>query len=338
MQPNIGQHASIRALIALALLIVLLIVGTIGYREIEGMTTVDAAYMAVITLSTVGFGEITPLSEAGRIFTIGLIMGGAGLAAYAFTNVATFMMSGEWRAYWDQRRHTRMLAHLEDHIIVCGYGRVGRHVARGLRADGLPFVVIDSSLEKIARVQAAGYLAIHGNAAIDADLKAAGIDRARGLAAAVNSDAENVFIVLTARGLNPNLLILARANYEDSESKLLRAGADHVILPYSIAGRRISTLLARPHVADFLDEVTHAAGLELLLEQIELPPRSPFVGQTLAQAALEQQFGFVVLAYKPPDGQLITRPGGDTLLEARAHIIALGTREQLQTLISAAEG
>ncbi len=338
MSVSVQRRAFRRFFLAVIALLLLLLIGTSGYQWLEGMTPLDAFYMAVITLSTVGFGEIDPLSPAGRVFTVGLILGGAGVAAYAFSSAAEYMVSGEWRAHWERQRRKRMVAHLSKHIIVCGYGRVGRHVAHGLAAENIPFVVIDSNPEKIARVQAAGQLALHGNAAIETDLQAAGIDRARGLVAAASSDAENVFIVLTARGLRSDLSILARANYEDSEPKLLRAGADRVILPYSITGRRITTMVARPDVADFLDEVAHTAGMELLLEQVQLLPTSRFVGQTLGQAELEKQFGFVVLAYRPPDGQLVTRPNADTILQANAYLVALGTREQLQALNHVAEG
>ena len=302
------------------------------------MSSVDALYMAVITLSTVGFGEVRSLSPEGRMFTVGLIVAGAGLAAYTLSSVAEFALSGEWRAHWERQRRVRMLAQLSNHVIICGYGRVGRHVAYGLKAEGLPFVVIDPDPEKVERIQAAGDLALQGNAAVETHLKEAGIDRARGLVAAANSDAENVFIALTARSLRQDLLIVARANYEDSEGKLLRAGADRVILPYSITGRRMVATMVRPAVADFLDEVAHTGGLELLLEQVQLLPPSPLVGQTLAQAQLPDRLGVTVLAYKPPDSRLNPRPGADTVLQANAHIVVLGTPEQLQELTKLVKG
>ena len=229
-----------------------------------------------------------------------------------------------------------MLAELSDHIIVCGYGRVGRHVAHELKVEGLPFVVIETDPEKIAHIREAGYQALGGDAADEIHLKEAGIDRARGLVVAANSDAENVFIVLTARSLKPDLLIVARANYEKSEAKLLRAGANRVILPYGITGHRMVTMLVRPDVADFLDEVAHAGGLELIIEQIKVYPTSTLVGQTLAQAQLDNQI--TVLAFKSSDGQLNTRPRGDTVLEANGQIIALGTRDHLQELMEITQG
>jgi len=302
------------------------------------MESLDAVYMTIITISTVGFGEVKPLSPGGRLVTIGLIIGSAGLAAYTASLAADLLASGEWRARWAQRKLMRMLSQLTNHVIVCGYGRVGKHVVHELKAEGVPFVVLDTSAENIAHLEELGHLHLRGNAADENVLKQAGIARARGLVAAVNSDAENVFIVLTARSLRADLLIIARANYEDSEPKLLRAGANRLILPYRIAGKRMVTWLMRPAVADFLDEVAHADGLDFFLEQVSLAPNSKLVGQTLAQAQLQNRFGITVLACRDVRGNWSTSPGGEQVLHADAEIIALGTREQLQELIKLARG
>ena len=338
MEQVIRQGAFRRFLFPIIFLIVLLTAGTAGYRYLEKMEILDALYMTVITISTVGFGEIKPLSPVGRIFTMGLIFSGGGLVAYTLTDVASFLLSGEWRANWENRRRLRMLEHLSNHVIVCGYGRVGRHVAQELKDEGLLFVVIDPNPEKIEQIREAGYLALHGSASDEAHLKTAGIYRARGLVVAANSDAENVFIVLTARSMRKDLLIVARANYEDSEPKLLRAGSNRLILPYRIAGRRMVSMLVRPEVADFLDEIAHTSGLELLLEQIQITPTSSLAGQTLAQAQLPGKLGITVVACKPSNGELNMRIGPDTVLHANARIIALGTPEQLQALIKLAQG
>ncbi|MEW5977834.1 MAG: NAD-binding protein [Acidobacteriota bacterium] len=327
-----------RTMLAVMALIGLLTLGTVGYRWLEDLDFVDALYMTVITLSTVGFGEVHPLSPVGRMFTVSLIVGGGGLAAYTLSGIAEFLFSGELRIQWDHQRRTRMLQQLSDHIIICGYGRMGRNVAHALKGEGLPFVVIDPNPEKIEHVREMGYLALQANAADETHLEEAGIRRARGLVAAANSDAENVFIVLTARSLHPKLLIVARANFEESEQKLVRAGADRVILPYRISGRRVATVLLRPEVDDFLDEVSHSSGMELLLEQIHLAPTSPLVGQTLAQAQLGSRLGVTVLACKLPEQQLNTRPSADTVLKANAKIIVLGTRDQLQAVMHLARG
>ena len=298
MNRSFRQRALDRFLPMVAGLVVLPAIGVAGYHWLEGWSVLDALYMTVTTLSTVGFGEVHPLSPAGRIFTMGLIAGGGVFAAYALSNLAHFFFSGEWRAHWENKRRLHMLNQLSNHVIVCGYGRVGRNVVEELKAEGLPFVVLDLSADKTARVEESGHLAVHGDAAHESKLKEAGIDRARGLVAAAKSDAENVFIVLTARSLRPDLSIVARADVEESEPKLPRAGANRVILPYHITGRRLVTMLVRPHVADFLDEVSHARGLELLLEQVQVVSSSPLAGQTLADVQSRHQPDLTLLACK----------------------------------------
>ena len=332
MNRSFKQRAYDRFLPMVAGLVVLPMVGVAGYHWIEGWPLLDALYMTVITLSTVGFGEVHPLSPAGRVFTMGLIVTGGVFAAFALSNLAHFIFSGEWRAHWENKRRLRMLNELSNHFIVCGYGRVGRNVVAELKTEGLPFVIIDLSADKIASVEEAGHLAVHGDAAHESKLKEAGIDRACGLVAAAKSDAENVFIVLTARSLRPDLSIVARADVEESEPKLRRAGANHVILPYHIAGRRMVTMLVRPDVADFLDEVSHTSGMELLLEQIQVAPDSPLAGQTLGDLQTRHQFDVTVLACKHADGHWNTRPRGATVVEPESQLIALGTQEQLQKL------
>ena len=338
MGHDVHQRVFRRFLFPIISLAVLLAAGTAGYRWMESLGTIDALYMTVITISTVGFGEVKPLSPTGRLFTIGLIFSGGGLVAYTLSGTAAFVLSGEWRANWARKKRHSMLAHISHHVIICGYGRIGRHVAHELKAEGIQFVVVDLSPEKIADIMESGYLALQGNASSEANLKEAGIDRARGLVAAANSDAENVFIVLTARSMRKDLLIVARANFEESEPKLLRAGANRLILPYRITGRRMVTMLVRPDVADFLDDIAHAGGMELLLEQVQLMPASPLVGKTLSQAQLPSKLGITVVACKLPNGQLNMRIGPDTVLQENARLIALGTREQLQALIKLAQG
>jgi voltage-gated potassium channel len=313
-------------------LIVLPAVGVAGYCWIEGWSFLDALYMTVTTLATVGYGETHPLSTGGRIFTMGLIFTGGVMAAFALTQLAQIVFSGEWRQHWENQKRLRMLAEISHHIIVCGYGRVGRNVVEELKAEALPFVVIDLSPEKVAQVKELGALAVLGDASNESKLKEAGIERARGLVAAAKSDAENVFIVLTARSLRPDLSIVARADVEESQPKLLRAGANRVILPYHITGRRLVTMLVRPAVADFLDEVSHTSGMELLLEQIQVSGGSPLAGQTLAAAQSLHQFEVTVLACKTSDGNWNYHPRGSMVLESGCQLIALGTQEHLQKL------
>lgn len=316
----------------------LLIVGTMGYRLLEQMSLVDALYMAVITVSTVGFGEVQQLTAIGRLFTIFLIVGGGGIAAYSLSVAAEFVLSGDLRTYLEHRRQQRFMQRLTNHTIVCGYGRMGKHVVDELIAQQLPFAIIEPDPEVVERIVQTGYLVIHGDAANEADLFAAGIERARSLVAVASSDADNVFIVLTARSLRPDIVIVARSNSDGSEEKLRRAGANRVILPYRISGRRMVALLVRPDVADFLDEVMHASQLELLVDQIQLAPDSPLVGQTLGEAHLRSRFGITVLAYRQHDTTINTSPSADTVLRAHAKLIVLGNRYQLQALAALASG
>ncbi len=307
-----------------------------GYHWIEGWSWLDSLYMTVITLSTVGFNEVHPLSPAGRVFTMGLIISGGVLAAYSLAQLGQFFFSGEWRLHWETQKRTRMLAKLSEHIIVCGCGRVGRNVVQELKSEGIPFSVIDLNPEKVRRLEEAGDLVVLGDAADESVLREAGIDRARGLVAAARSDAENVFIVLTARSLRADLAIVARADVEESEAKLLRAGATRVILPYHITGRRMVTMLVRPDAADFLDEVSHTSGLELLLEQVEVSANSPLVGRKIGEAWARHRLDVTLLACKQVDGQWSTRPRNESVIQAGSRLIALGTVDHLQKLIELA--
>jgi voltage-gated potassium channel len=215
---------------------------------------------------------------------------------------------------------------------------VGKRVSDELTQEGVPFVVVDTQPEQVQHAEGLGYIAIVGNAANDSMLVQAGIDNARALVAAVNSDAENVFIILTARNLNADIQIIARANYEDSEPKMIRAGANRTIVPYDISGKRMVTMLVRPSVADFLDEVAHVSGLELLLEQIKIEPNSPLAGKTISETNFRTEMGVAILACRNPEGVFDMHPGPQTLIEPDALLLVLGTREQLRDMLRYARG
>ncbi|MBT3321324.1 MAG: potassium channel protein [Anaerolineae bacterium] len=332
-----ASHFPNRFIMAFVIFLVLILIGTSGYHWLEGMSFIEALYMTVITISTVGFGEVRTLSSAGRIFTIILILGGGGLAGFAVTVGVDFIMSGKWRDYWEKRRHSRMLSELKNHVIVCGFGRVGKNVTNELRAEGVPFIVIDIDPEEVTQAQDCGCLAVVGNAANETMLHEVGIDKAKALVTAVNSDAENVFIILTARSLQPDIYIVARANYEDSEPKLLRAGANRTIMPYHISGKRIVTTLIRPGVADFLEGVVHAGGLEMFLEEVRVESDSELAGKTVAETQIRNQLGVTILACRTDKGDFDTRIGPETVFQPDGMLIVLGTREKLREMMKFAQ-
>ncbi|GIX07094.1 MAG: potassium channel protein [Candidatus Poribacteria bacterium] len=304
--------------------------GTIGYRLLEGLSPLEALYMTVITITTVGFGEVRPLSPEGRLFTIFLILSGAVTATYFFGATAEFLLEGEWRGLLAQRWKRKQMERMRNHVIVCGYGRVGRHVVRELLQEEIPFVVIDRDETAIAQVPDAARCGLVGDASDEEVLQLAGIERARCLVAALPEDADNVFVVLTARSLNPQLFIVARTNRDESEAKLLKAGANRVITPYKISAHRMVTMILRPEVSEFLDAVMQAGTVEFLLEQVLVPPDSPLTGKTLGELRIRSQVGVNVLAIRSPDGQLITSPGPETPLLGGSRVIVLGTRDQLK--------
>jgi voltage-gated potassium channel len=337
MRPNALRYPNRLALAFLSFL-VLILIGTLGYHWLEEMDMVDSLYMTVITISTVGFGEVRELSHLGRMFTIGLILGGGIIVAYSLSASAEFLMSGEWRRILERRRHSRMLSDLSDHVIVCGFGRVGRRVSIELKQEDVPFIIVDTDAERVEHAWELGYVAVVGNAANEQMLQEAGVEKARALMAVVSSDAENVFIILTARSLNPDLQIIARANYEDSEPKMIRAGADRTIVPYTISGKRMVTMLMRPGVADFLDEVAHVGGMELLLEQIHVMPNSLLANKTIAEMSIRSSMGITILACRHTDGRFENHPGPETLIEPDVILLVLGTRDQLRDMKKFAKG
>lgn len=319
----------LRLLLIGGLLFCLVLGGSLGYYLIEGWGFLDSVYMTVITLSTVGFGEVLPLSPNGRAFTILLVIGGVGSAAYAFSNLYNLFLSEESRHIWRTRRRQHMINQLIDHVIVCGYGRMGRQAAANLDREGLEFAVIDRNSEVAAQCEKDGFLAITGNAANAEVLQQAGIKRAKTIIACAASDADNVFIVLTARGLRSDIQIIARANFEDTDEKLMRAGADRVILPYVVAGQRMVSQIVRPAVADFLDVVMHSNELELWLEEFTVQSGAPISGRTLADVNPRQKHGINVLALIPPNGPMHTNPSPDDRIDVGSRLIVLGTRAGL---------
>lgn len=319
--------------LSLLTLLLLLAGGTVGYVWLENMYWLDALYMTVITLTTVGFGEVEPLSKAGRSFTIMLIVLGVGAAAWALRNAAEVALGHQFWISVRQRRLEESVMKLEDHYIVCGYGRMGRQIVRDLRARGERFVVIDYTDEMEERFLEEEIPYVIGDATQDEILMQAGLERAHGLVTALNTDADNVLAVLTARGLNPNLLIVARTSSESAESKLLRAGADRVVSPYVIGGHRLALALLRPAVHDFLNRIFHF-GDEVGVDvgQIKVGTASPLAGQTLASCDLRRVWNLNVLAIQQPDGSFVTSPDPKHEIRPAETLIVIGSRDAIYHL------
>ncbi len=297
--------------------------GTIGYMLIEGWATLDSLYMTITTITTVGYREVFPLSDSGRIFTIFLIVGGVGGGLFVLAAFIQYVIEGRLRTELWRRQMKGKIAKLKDHFILCGYGKVGEEIAHTFTEEGIPFVVIDSRPDNIAMAEEQGYLRLLGDATSDKFQMDAGIEQARGLVAAVGSDADNTYITLSARELRPDLFIEARASGKEAESKLKKAGADRVVSPNTIGARRMAMLALRPAVVDFIDTVIYRRGQELQMENIIVKSDSPLVDLTIE--AIYKQVKTIILAISKKSGKLLTNPPGDTTIEAGDRLIIMGT-------------
>ncbi len=324
-----------------ALLAAIFVAGTLGYRLTEGVPWWDAFYMTVLALTTVGFNSISTLSRAGQVLTVALLFGGLGLILLVATEVGRSVIEGELREAFGQARRSRMIERMTRHEIVCGWGRMGLAVVEELRRAGRSVVVVEAKAEKAQRLRELGIPVVAGDATAEETLRAAGVDRARGLVACLNDDAHNVYTVLTARSLNPGLFIVARAGEEGAETRLQRAGADRVVNPYRHGGARLAQLVVKPTVVDFLDFSLGAgkvAGLEL--EQVLISATSPLVGTTLAEADLRRRCGVGVVAVQRDDA-LLPNPEPNLALREGDVMVVLGVRshlEEFEATVCAATG
>ena len=317
---------------ALIALFVLTAVGVFGYSSIAGMDFTDALYMTVITLSTVGYGEIQPLDHAGRAFTMVLIVGGLGIVFYSVTLIARDVVEGEFQRQFGRRKVLRQLAQMEDHVIVCGFGRMGRIVCKELAAKPVPFVVVEKAPEALRYAEQEEYLCVEGDATEDSVLVEAGIQRARALVAALPTDSENVYVVLTGRELNSHLLIVARAEDDRSERKLLHAGATRVVSPYVIGGHRMAHALLRPAVLDVLDLATHYRSIELQIEEAAVQHGGFGEGLTLLESGIRERLGIIVIAIKKANGDMLFNPTPDSRIEAGDRLVLMGQTQNLREL------
>jgi voltage-gated potassium channel len=311
-----------------------LLLGTVTFHLLEGWSILDSLYVTAQTVTTVGFGDLTPRTAFGRIFATLFMVVGVGIVLYALTSTVQSIVHSELFA---QYGHSRKMSKLRDHFIICGAGRVGSHLIRSLRTVDGVFLVIESDQKKVEALMDAGIPVLLRDATLEESLLEAGVKHAHGLATCLPDDADNVYVVLTARDLNPNIHIVARAAEEQAESKLIRAGANRVVAPTIIGGHIMAMALTKPAVGDFLDSVT-ANHLELGFEQLEVDPVSSLVGRKLSETVIRSELNIVIVSIRRDDGEIIFNPSGETKIEGGDMLIAIGNPESLSRLNALARG
>ncbi len=311
------------------------VIGTIGYAMF-GLNPVDAMYMTVITITTVGYRELLgeDLTDAEKVFTMAIIITGVSTVLYTFTLGVQVVVEGQLREFVGRRRMDKKLALMRDHVIVCGWGRVGKGVATDIRHTGMHVVVIDVDAHRVADIEVPTVI---GDATLDTTLRAAGIEHAAALVAALEGDAENLFVTLSSKAINPGLFIVARARQEESVDKLSRAGADRVVNPQELGAARMASFVVQPNVAEFVDVIMHERSMDFRMQEVEIPKRSPLAGLTLREANLRKQAGVLVLAVRGDDGTFMTNPDPEMVLHPHNVIIAVGTSDALDRLVKVAQ-
>lgn len=317
-----------------AMLIIILLVGTAGFMIIEDYSFLDGLYMTAITITTVGYGEVQPLQHpVGKLFTILLILVGVGFVLYVFGEITEAVVEGGLRRILGRNNMDKKVAGLKNHFIVCGFGRIGRVICKSLQENNRPFVVIENDPQEADRIAEQGYLVLEGNAADDDALLKAGVMQAKGLIAVVSSDADNVYIILSARGLNHDLFIMARSSgIAGTETKMLRAGADKVISPYYIGACRMAQLVVRPTVVDFLDLTVHGGELGLRLEELSVTKDASFVNKQLLDSNIRSRFDLIVVAIKRQQGEMLFNPNPHTEILPGDTLVVLGEHDSIKGL------
>ena len=325
-----------RILFAVAAGVAAIVVGAVGFYLIEGWSILDSLYVSAQTVTTVGYGDLTPATRNGRIFSTVFMLAGVGVVLYALTATVHAIVQSELVATFGQRRISRRMNKLRDHFIICGAGRVGSHLVRGLLGSAESFVVIERDPQRVAELTDLGVIVLVRDATLEESLRDAGVEHARGLAACLPDDADNVYVVLTARDLNPQLHIVARAAEEQAEPKLIRAGANRVVAPTIIGGHRMAMALTKPAVDDFLGSIT-ANKLELAFEQLEVDAESTLVGQKLSETNIRAELDIVVVSIRRSDGQILFNPSGEAAIQSGDILIAIGHAESLMKLAALAK-
>lgn len=309
----------------------MVVIGTLVFHLLEGWSIPDSLYATAQTVTTVGFGDVVPHTFYGRLFASFFMLFGVGIVLYALTSTVQSIIQSEMLATFGHLRRSLKMSKLRDHFIICGAGRVGSHLIRGLIGTGDPFIVIESDPKKVEELSDHGIVVLVRDATLEESLREAGVEHARGLATCLPDDADNVYVVLTARDLNPNLHIVARAAAEQAESKLIRAGANRVVAPTIIGGHRMAMALTKPAVGDFLDSVT-ANELELGFEQIEIEAGSKLIGHKLRETVIRSELNIVVVSIRRNNGKVVFNPSGETEIQNGDMLVAIGNAESLRKL------
>jgi voltage-gated potassium channel len=323
----VHRHPVIKALMGIGLVLIL---GTAGYRLIEGWSFLDGFYMTVITITTIGFKEVHDLTLAGKLFTLFIIFSGIGVVGYTVFAGTQFVIEGEINKIFTRRRSMKAIEKLKNHFIICGFGRMGSFVCEQLHARGIPFVVVENKTEIQDKVVQAGHYLAPGDATEEDVLLAASIKSARGLVSVLNSDASNVYVVLTARELNPELEIIARAAEESAQSRLMRAGATRVISPYQIGGMRMVMGIVKPTVMDFLQVAMDHKKMDVDLAEVRVAENSAYSGKKLVETDIRKQLNLIIIAIKKSDGRMEFNPGPNTVIHGNDTLIAMGKRKDLE--------
>jgi len=315
-------------------LFIIIGIGLFGFVVLEGWSFLEALYMVVITLSTVGFKEVKELSDAGRVLVITIIVLGVGTVAYTVSQLVELMVEGQIIGWRRRRTMEKKISELKGHYIICGFGRVGHEVAHEFSAEDVPYIVIDSKEETAKELGEKGVPYIIGDMTSDEVLEDAGIKAAKGLIASADSDTSNVFVTLSARVANPNLYIIARASSIESAAKLKKAGANMVVSPYFIAGRRMAAMAVKPVAVQYLETVMHGEHIELKMREFKAEEGSSIIGKTIAESNIKSKSGAMIVAIRKPTGKFNLQPSGHTKIEDGDVLIALGTLEQLTKMES----
>ena len=316
--------------IALLVLVSVAFIGTIGYHILENWDLIDSFYLTMTTLSTVGYGDFTPKTPQGKIFTVFIIIFGVGTMLYSFGLISETVIEGRLRKLLGRGKLKKMIDKMNNHYIICGGGRIGLLICRELNAERVPCVVIDNDPEVIQKVMDEGFVYCRGDATHDKTLIEAGIKRAKGIVCVLPTDAENLYVILTAKELNQNIFILSRSEEEESEHRLIRAGADRVMSPYTLGGVRMAMAILRPAMLDFIEITTSRQSLELRMEEVSICKGSPFIGRSLEESEIRKRFGLIIVAVKKDTGKMIFNPMANYLIDEGDRLIAMGEDENVK--------